>query len=81
LVVEYYPKHGTQLVLDEDVLAVRHVGSLDRLGDRDLPINALDKIEQRLLADSRFKVLYHDGDAVVFTVPRPAGTAAAGVTP
>ena len=48
----------------------------------ELPPGSLDKIEQRLLADSRFKVLYHDKDAVVFTVPRPPGAqAAAGVTP
>ena len=34
-----------------------------------LPLGALDRIENALLASPQFKVLYHDKDAVVFTIP------------
>ena len=34
-----------------------------------LPLGSLDRIENTLLASPQFKVLYHDKDAVVFTIP------------
>ncbi len=40
-----------------------------------LPPGTLDRIENLLLASHQFKVLYHDKDAVVFTVPHSTGTA------
>jgi hypothetical protein len=61
------------------IITASQKAETEALGE--LPPGSLDKIEQRLLADSRFKVLYHDKDAVVFTVPRPPGTQAAAVTP
>ncbi len=50
------------------IITASQKAEIDALGG--LPAGSLDKIENALLLSPKFQVLYHDADAVVFTVPR-----------
>lgn len=52
---------------------------IDAIGP--LPRGSLTRIEKALMASPKFEVVYHDKNATLFTVPRPAPAMAPQVTP